>query len=182
MLSTMQKNKDLSMPERPVECSQCKKPTKVVYKEIVGENMTTTEMCADCPILLQKLHGSNPEERAEEQAKAGLYCGNCHTPFEAIKMGNPLGCSQCYTVFGDALVAELLAENKLPKTMEKAGRNQPLHIGKTPDKPAQIPPSNRLTSLNEALNEALKKENYEEAAYLRDQIKQITEKPDNEPT
>ncbi|NGX59283.1 MAG: Protein-arginine kinase activator protein [Chlamydiae bacterium] len=170
------------MPERPVECSQCKKPAKVIYKEIVGESVTVTEMCADCPILLQKLHGTAPEQAAEgkEQAGTGLYCGNCHTPLEAIKMGNPLGCSQCYMVFGDMLVQELLAENKLPKAMENAKRNQPLHIGKTPDKPANIPSSNRLPALNEALNEALKKENYEEAAWLRDQIKELTEKPDEQ--
>jgi len=168
------------MAERPVECSQCKKPTKVSYKEIVGENTTCTQMCGDCPILQQKLHGVAPEqvEPGKEQVGTGLYCGNCHTPFEAIKMGNPLGCSQCYTVFSDVLVSELSAENKLPKALETAKRNQPLHIGKTPDKPVNIPSSNRLPALNEALNEALKKENYEEAAYLRDQIKELTEKPD----
>ncbi|MDN3507080.1 MAG: UvrB/UvrC motif-containing protein [Simkaniaceae bacterium] len=168
------------MPERPVECSQCKKPPKVTYKEIVGENVTCTEMCADCPILQQKLHGSAPEqvESGKEPQGTGLFCGNCHTPLEAVKMGNPLGCSQCYTIFSDVLVSELTAENKLPKSMETAKRNQPLHIGKTPDKPANIPSSNRLPALHEALNEALQKENYEEAAYLRDQIKELTEKPD----
>jgi protein arginine kinase activator len=170
------------MSERPVECSQCKKTAKVLYKEIVGKTTTITEMCADCPILLQKLHGSAPEKPLDEkeQAATGLYCGNCHTPLEAIKMGNPLGCSQCYTIFGDVLVQELLAENKLPKAMENAKRNQPLHIGKTPDKPVNIPSSNRFSTLNEALNEALQKENYEEAAWLRDQIKKLTEKPDEQ--
>lgn len=168
------------MSDRPVECSQCKKNVKVIYKEIVGGTITTTEMCADCPILLQKLHGTATGKAVEEQAGTGLYCGNCHTPLESIKMGNPMGCSQCYNAFGDVLVQELLAENKLPKSLETAKRNQPLHIGKTPDNPVGIPSSNRLPSLNEALNEALKKENYEEAAWLRDQIRELTEKPDAE--
>lgn len=170
------------MPERAVECSQCKKPVKVVYKEIVGDAITVTEMCADCPILLRKLHGETSEkmQSGASQEKTGLFCGHCHTPLEAVKMGNPLGCSQCYAVFSDVLVQELIAENKLPKGLENAKRNQPLHIGKTPDKPSQIPSSNRLTSLNEALNDALKKENYEEAAWLRDQIKELTEKTDGQ--
>ena len=170
------------MTERPVECSQCKKPTKVLYKEIAQGSMNVTEMCSDCPLLLRKLHGTAPEKVLEGkgQERTTLFCGNCHTPLEAVKMGNPLGCSQCYTVFGDVLVQELLAENKLPKVMETAKRNQPLHIGKTLDKPVQIPSSNRLTALNEALNEALKKENYEEAAWLRDQIKELTQKPDEQ--
>lgn len=170
------------MPERSVECSQCKKPVKVIYKEIVGGNVTVTEMCTDCPVLQRKLHGTAGEQTigGKEQEKTGLFCGHCHTSLEAVKMGNPLGCSQCYEVFGDVLVQELIAENKLPRALENAKRNQPLHIGKTPDKPMQPPPSNRLTSLNEALNEALKKENYEEAAWLRDQIKELTEKKDEQ--
>jgi len=32
-----------------------------------------------------------------------------------------------------------------------------------------------MASLNEALNEALKRENYEQAAWLRDQIKNLKE-------
>jgi len=168
------------MTERPVECGQCKKPAKILYKEIVGNTVTVTEMCADCPILLKKLHGVSEGKGAEikEETGAGLFCGHCHTPLEAVKMGNPMGCSECYNIFGDLLVTELIAENKLPKQMEKARRNQPLHIGKTPDKPVSIPESNRLTTLNEALNEALKKENYEEAAWLRDQIKELMGKKD----
>lgn len=170
------------MAERPVECSQCKKKSDVLYKEIEGDKITMTEMCADCPILLRKLHGSSPEQEGKdvEDKGAGLYCGHCHTPLEAIKMGNPIGCSQCYTIFEDILVSELIAENKMPKQMENARRNQPLHIGKTPDNPVNIPSSNRLTTLNEALNEALQQENYEEAAWLRDQIKELMDRK-NEP-
>lgn len=168
------------MPDRPVECSQCKKPIKVVYKEIVGKQIHVTQMCADCPILLQKLHGMTPQELAGgvTESQTGLYCGHCHTPLESIKMGNPMGCFQCYMIFGDLLIGELIAEEKLPQAMEEARRNQPLHIGKTPQGPIHVPSSNRLTTLNEALNEALQKENYEEAAWLRDQIKQIMEKKD----
>ena len=89
-----------------------------------------------------------------------------------------MGCSQCYTIFGDLLVQELIAEDKIPTSMQNARRNQPLHIGKTPDKPVNIPSSSRLTALSEALNDALQRENYEEAAWLRDQIKEIMDKKD----
>lgn len=59
-------------------------------------------------------------------------------------------------------------------------KTQPLHVGKTPNKPLTIPSSSRLKTLNEALNEALKKENYEQAAWIRDQIKDLTEKGPND--
>jgi len=170
------------MPERPVECSRCKKPVKVIYKEIVGQSVTVTQMCVDCPVLLQKLHGSSPKQEAKntQEPGTGLYCGHCHTPLEAVKMGNPMGCSDCYSIFGDLLVGELVAENKIPKQMENARRDQPLHIGKTPGKSVNIPASNRLTTLNEALNQALSQENYEEAAWLRDQIKKLTDNKDEQ--
>jgi protein arginine kinase activator len=174
------------MPERPVECSHCKRPIKVIYKEIVDDSITITEMCAECPVLQQKLHGQTVELQTREgltEAEAGLYCGHCRTSLESIKMGNPLGCSECYAIFADVLVSELIAADKLPSSLKKdiqTKKTQPLHLGKTPGKTLTIPASSRLSSLNEALNEALKKENYEQAAWIRDQIKALTEKGPND--
>jgi protein arginine kinase activator len=172
------------MAERPVECSHCKKPVKVLYKEIVGDSTLCLEMCADCPVLQQKLHGGLTPARTAEglpEGTAGLCCGNCRTTLESVKMGNPLGCAACYEVFSEVLAGELAALNKMPPRTQKtlaARRNQPLHMGKSPAAPAVLTPSSRLTSLNEALNEALRRENYEQAAWLRDQIKALTEQRD----
>lgn len=174
------------MTERPVECGQCKKPAAVIYKEIAQGAMICTEMCADCPVLQQKLYGTGPAPQSKEGwagAEAGLCCSNCRTTFEAVKMGNPLGCPDCYAVFGNLLISELVAAGKIPARLREGlnmRKPQSIHVGRSPDKPQQAPTSNRLTSLHEALNEALKKENYEEAAFLRDQIKELMDKG-NEP-
>jgi|SRR3984957_1481711 len=174
------------MPERPVECSHCKKNIKIIYKEIVDNSIICTEMCADCPLLQQKLHGQITEQTSREgraETEAGLYCENCRTSLESIKMGNPLGCSECYAVFADVLISELIGADKLPARIKRDILNkktQPLHLGKTPNKPLTIPTLSHLTTLNEALNEALKKENYEQAAWIRDQIKALTEKGVND--
>jgi protein arginine kinase activator len=169
------------MSERPVECSHCKKPIQVIYKEIVEETVTCTHMCEDCPILQQKMTGELKEgKRKKSDIDTGLCCGSCGTTLESIQTGNPLGCSECYNVFGDILMQELLSMGMLPARLQKnLGRkkSQPLHIGKTPSTPVEIPASSRLTALNEALNEALKKENYEQAAWLRDQIKDLMDNP-----
>jgi protein arginine kinase activator len=172
------------MAERPVECSHCKRSIKVIYKEIVGESTICTEMCAECPVFQQKLHGQpspTPKPEGASEADPGLCCNNCRTSLESLKMGNPLGCVECYAVFGDVLVSELIATDHIPSRLKKTlsgKKNQPIHVGKSPNKPMTIAPSARLTALNEALNEALKKENYEQAAWIRDQIKALTEKPD----
>ncbi len=172
------------MVEKPIECSHCKKPVQVVYKEIVDGSVLCTEMCADCPILQQRLHGSsypgkNLVGRAEKET--GLYCGNCQSSLDTVKMGNFLGCSVCYSVFGDVLINELIAQGEIPPRLHKMlleKKNYPLHSGKTPAEPVIIPPSSRLATLSEALNEALKRENYEQAAWIRDQIKALKEQPD----
>lgn len=171
------------MADRPVECSHCKKKIKVVYKEIVGQSILRTEMCDDCPILEQKLHGHTyPKVNAEGSVEQGavLYCGNCRTSLDSVKMGNPLGCSECYSVFGDLLVTELIARDNLPLKLQKTlstKKKSPLHLGKTPTHPVTIHSSARLATLNSALGEALKRENYEQAAWIRDQINALKENP-----
>jgi protein arginine kinase activator len=170
------------MAERPVECSHCKKPEKIVYKEIVGEAMIVTQMCADCPILEERLHGSAPSEKKQlrpSEKAMPLFCETCHTSLESVQTGNPLGCSACYAVFSDIVVSNLLAAGQLPPQLQKSltsKKGQQIHIGKVPNKPYATVSSEELTSLNEALNDAIRKENYEQAAWLRDQIKAILEK------
>ena len=170
------------MADRPVECSHCKRPIKVIYKEMVSDSIICTEMCAECPILEQRLHGQTKAEASTEglkEGEAGLCCNNCRTTLESVQTGNPLGCPECYAVFADVLITEMLDAEVIPKSIT-VKKNQPLHIGKTPNNPLTIPSSSRLTALNEALNEALKKENYEQAAWLRDQIKALQEKGPND--
>lgn len=174
------------MDERPVECTHCKKPADILYKEIVGSSIICTQMCSDCPVLQQKLRGKDaPISGINKLAEGGtgMCCGNCRTTLESVQTGNPFGCSECYDVFADLLIAELGNQGKIPARIKKeiaAKKMQSLHIGKTPGKSLEIPSSSRLTALNEALNEALKKENYEHAAWLRDQIKALTEKGSND--
>lgn len=163
------------MSERPIECSECKRPTKVVYKEINDKGITCTEMCSDCPVLKAKLHGdSTPASKKESH----LCCGICGTSLESVKMGQPLGCAECYSVFADFIIHQLVSTASIPSALQKKAqvqRLQTLHIGRFPQQSESPVLSSKLASLNEALNDALKKENYEQAAYLRDQIKAMTD-------
>ncbi len=163
------------MSDRPVECGQCKRPVKIIYKEVSMQSTVCTEMCADCPVLQQKVHG---DVSKEGKNTSELCCGYCATSLESIKIGGPLGCAECYVAFGDYLVGELIAADSIPSDLQRklsSQRSHAIHIGKTPDKPLNASLSTRMASLNEALNEALKRENYEQAAWLRDQIKNLKE-------
>ncbi len=100
-------------------------------------------------------------------------------------MGGPLGCSKCYAVFGDSLVSELVESEAIPPSLKKkmgTKKPQAIHIGTSPDCEQNITLPTQLSSLNEALNEALKRENYEQAALLRDQIKALTDHRDGTKT
>ncbi len=165
------------MPERPLDCSECKKPLYVCYTEIVGDKMTRTVMCAECPHLERKLYGTIRKEGISEvSGEASLACGNCGTTLEALRTGNPTGCAVCYDVFADALIDLLLQENRISRHLTSNKKSQPLHIGRIPGEVTEISPTLKLIALNEALDETLVREDYEQAALLRDQIRALKEK------
>ncbi len=166
------------MPDRPLECTECKKNIAVWYTKIIGQAMTHTCMCADCPVLERKLHGVPSKDHAHGLLEGGasLACGNCGTTLDAIRVGTPLGCDMCYEVFDDVLISEMLAARKIPPRIANAKKTVPVHIGRAPGEIKEISSSLRLLALNEALSDMLKKEDYEQAAWLRDQIKALTEK------
>src|SRR5205814_10076499 len=102
---------------------------------------------------------------AEEIEKGGpsqkcLVCGFSQADFK--KTGR-LGCSECYVTFAEAL-------NALLKAMHKGTE----HVGKLPERAQRTMALNqRMRALTENLQKAVADENYESAASLRDQIKQL---------
>jgi len=165
-------------PERPLDCLECKKPIVVVYTEIVGGVVNEVSMCADCPELRRRLYGGGGvgDEMMVVGSSGGVACGNCGTTLGAVRMGARLGCSVCYEVFADFLMGELLSSGRLPERLKGAKKSNPIHIGRSPGEVQQeINPALRLLALNDALSETLKREDYEQAAQLRDQIRALTE-------
>lgn len=176
---------DEQIPERPIECTECKRPVAIWYTEIVGNITTQTSMCAECPVLERKLHGQTGVSAISPvSTETSLACGECGTTWDALRVGNPLGCSNCYEVFDDIIITELITLDKVPQRLVTSKKTMPIHIGRGPGEIREISPSLRLLALNEALSETLKREDYEQAAWLRDQIKALTdenpEKSDDE--
>ena len=170
-------NSEENVPERPLECGDCKKSIAVSYTEIVNGTYTHTSMCKDCPEMQRRLHGLSFVEQTagSHPTKTGVACGNCGTTLQALRVGALLGCSNCYEVFKDIIVLELLNLGKISARAANAKRNTPIHIGRIPGETLKFNPSAQLIALNEALSETLKQEDYEQAALLRDQIKALTD-------
>ncbi len=166
--------------ERPLECTSCKKHVAVRYTEVMGGVITHTVMCSDCPVLEMRLHGIPSGDFAESAAEAGLCCGNCGTTLNSVRSGSFLGCQFCYDVFGDVLVGELESMNKISQKLMTPSMASHLHVGRKPGEVTKMSPSNQLIALKEALDETLEREDYEQAAWIRDQIKELTEIEDDE--
>ena len=117
-----------------------------------------------------------------EKTETGLCCGGCKTTIAELQRGAPVGCSLCYEIFEDFLVYELIIAKKIPQKVAAINKFAPLHRGRQPGELKKIDPTSRLMSLHQALNETLSREEYEQAAWLRDQIKILTEGLRNDTT
>ena len=158
-------------------CSICKeKPATVHLTQIVGDKMQKLDLCEDCAkakgvndpagfALADLMLGLGASQEIE-QAGGGmeLKCPHCGFSQADFKKSGRLGCSECYKTFAEALEGLL-------KTMHKGTR----HEGKVPEAlRATREQSDRLKLLQKRLARAIEQENFEEAAQLRDEIKQIT--------
>jgi protein arginine kinase activator len=169
------------MSEKPIECGQCKKPVTIIYKKIAKNLKIYTETCQDCPCLQNKLGiVSNPFNETKKE-----LCPKCGVELEMVKMGHPLGCEKCYETFAFFIIQELIVTDSIPPFIIEKYNTPPktenhlqiLHFGKSPKTFAQQTDSSQIDFLHEALTTALEKENYEQAALLRDQINSLKGNP-----
>ena len=102
---------------------------------------------------------------------ADVVCGGCGITLDEIRMGAPLGCPLCYEVFAEELLQEFtLSERVAIKTLP-IKKGSCLHTGRRPGQIGEGMSSLQLYTLHQALSETLGREDYEQAALLRDQIK-----------
>jgi protein arginine kinase activator len=155
-------------------CDVCKCNDATVFlTQIVEGKMQKVNLCDACSkekgvqdptgfALADLLLGIGAAEEIEKGA-ANQKCPVCGFTQADFKKTGRLGCSTCYTTFGEGL-------GSLLKAMHKGTE----HVGKVPEhaqRAAQL--NNRMRTLNENLKKAVAEENYETAASLRDQIKQL---------
>jgi len=163
-------------------CTICKeKPATVHLTQIVGDKMQKLDLCEECAKTkgindptsfgladLDLVLGLGASQQLE-QAAGGveLKCPRCGFTQADFKKSGRLGCPECYKTFAEGLAGLL-------KTMHKGTR----HTGKAPEAlRATRENAGLLKTLQTKLAKAIKDENYEQAAQLRDEIKQLTGRP-----
>jgi protein arginine kinase activator len=157
-------------------CSICKEKEATVHlTQISGDKMQKVDLCEECAktkgvndpagfSLADLLLGLGASQEIE-QAAGGveLKCPRCGFTQADFKKSGRLGCPDCYTTFAEGLEGLL-------KSMHKGTR----HVGKVPEAMRQTRNvSDQLKTLQKKLNKAVEDEDFEQAAALRDEIKQM---------
>lgn len=164
-------------------CEECKqKPAAVHLTQVYNGNIIQSHLCEECaakkggfifdpgnkfsiPNLLSSIFGSSygidPNPTTEIKT-----CPGCGMNFNDIRKTGKLGCSQCYQVF---------AKEMEPTLRRIHGNSQ--HIGKIPSRGGEkVLLRKQLDNLKTRLQEAVNSEEYEKAAEIRDNIKEMESK------
>ena len=96
----------------------------------------------------------------------GAKCGFCGSTFEEIARTGRVGCANCYTTFYDRLMPTLSKLHGNTAHVGKIPGSAKIDVGAAETEPAK----SEEETLRAALGKAIKDENFEEAARLRDQI------------
>ena len=165
-------------------CSVCKeKPATLFFTKISSDNKKQNlDLCDACakakgvdedPMALLvpdsdiMLGLGAAQEITQTTGGVELKCPRCGFSQADFKKSGRLGCPECYQVFAEGLEGLL-------KTMHKGTR----HTGKSPEALRQSRDNaERLKALQKKLAKAVASEDFEQAAKVRDELKQLNEAP-----
>jgi len=156
-------------------CDICKEQIATIhYTEVLPNSepkkMALCESCAKEKNLLftpqfsvaDILKGLTQAVQAEEE-DSEKSCPRCRLTFARFRKGGRLGCASCYEAF----------QPKLQHILEEIHREKQ-HIGKLPKSAASEPSkAAQLAELHQELKQAIDREEFEQAALLRDRIQTL---------
>ena len=155
-------------------CDVCKSNQATVFlTQIVDGKMQKVNLCESCSkekgvsdptgfALADLLLGLGAAQEIEKSGSV-QRCPACGFTQADFKKTGRLGCSICYETYAEGL-------SSLLKSMHKGTT----HVGKIPARQMRmLELGARLKQLQRDLDKAISEENYETAAQLRDQLKEI---------
>lgn len=162
-------------------CDICKKNNVVVhYTEVVNDKIKKLNLCEECaagkgigiqpPFSIGELLGGlTPPGYEPAAADKTVICQGCGMSLAEFKETGRLGCHQCYESFNKSLMPLISNIHKSTK-----------HIGKVPTAAREsMGTIDKIRELEIKLYGAVKNEEFESAAEIRDQIKMLEKKERN---
>ncbi len=164
-------------------CNICNKNKATVHlTEIIDDQMKELHLCEECARhksaamesqfgLSDLLAGMAQSGKPSTDKEVTLArCPNCGLTFADFKKIGRLGCGDCYSAFRKYLV---------PLLKRIHGSSQ--HLGKSPQKVTRVMKKKiDIHDLRIKLQRAVEQEAFEEAAKLRDAIKELEKKQSQE--
>ena len=167
-------------------CDECGKPAAVRLTSIVNGEKVTRNLCGECmedvrksmPNLdlsglvgiLASLIQATKKIDTEDPDEIMIVCEDCGTTYEQFQKRGLLGCTGCYRAFREPLLVLLQRVH---------GHTQ--HVGKRPGAyPGDMSERINLNQLRRQLQQAIADEEYEQAAVLRDRIREYAQGADCE--
>ena len=160
-------------------CDVCKQnEAKVHLTEIADGKTRKVDLCEECS--REKGVENNPsfaladlllglgaaQEIAQSSAGTTTRCATCGFTQAEFKKSGRLGCPDCYVTFAEGLEG-------LFKSMHKGTR----HVGKAPQRLREARDfAQKLDRLEKRMDKAVTEEDFEKAATLRDEIKQMKDR------
>lgn len=146
------------------KCTICQSSASIFCSSIISKTIKHSYFCKEhalkSGILDAHAYSLLDFEKESISQVNFLFCAQCQTSFEMVKKYNRFGCPNCYLVFCDYL------ENVINK-MHKSD----FHLGKIPTKGIDLEDAEkRVHFLEFELDLLVKKEQFEDAAHIRDYI------------
>ena len=169
-------------------CDRCKKNEATIHIETIHDGKRVkTNLCAECAkeeekggahaafgfnlaeVLFHQMTGkpSAPAAPPEKNPADDIVCPECQWTLEKIRKHNgQLGCTRCYETFGP-MISDVLGK------VQKNG----VHTGKRPGRRARAEGAMKIEieRLKRRLDDAVHREEYEDAARFRDEIRRLEE-------
>lgn len=159
-----------------MKCEHCNQnEATFFYEETINGQKRALRLCAECAAKMQGELGAFPSPSLSgHDLLSGLFglsaspkskksCPQCGASWQALREHGKAFCPQCYLTFRE----------ELQPTLRQLHGNV-THQGRAPaERRAENEKKNRLSALRAALGDAIKAENFEEAARLRDEIRAL---------
>ncbi|MBQ8310616.1 MAG: UvrB/UvrC motif-containing protein [Clostridia bacterium] len=169
-------------------CEKCKKRTATVfYNENINGKTRAYSLCGECAAKLREKGDlqditsmigtfADPFSELHDNLFGGFFglptqmsvpaekkCGTCGCSYSDIARDGRVGCAECYTVFSNEL-----------SRMIQSVHGTTTHTGKIPARHrAQQERARKLENLKKSMKDAITNEDFERAAALRDEIRQM---------
>ncbi|MFP4698526.1 MAG: UvrB/UvrC motif-containing protein [Eubacteriales bacterium] len=164
-------------------CERCaKNPATVYLTKIINGKKTEVHLCEQCASETEKVYldkqlsfqnllsglldmTENHPQKVENKSD-NVSCPVCHMTYKTFRKTGKFGCANCYETFG----------LYLPPILKRIHGNY-VHTGKMPkNAKKQIVVKRKIEDLRYKLKKAVQKEEFEEAARLRDEIRELEKK------